>query len=58
MRRPRDQPAPDLELELRDLLRDGGLADVELLGGPGERAAPGDGGEGAQAGVQLHSEKL
>jgi len=38
---PRDQPAPDLELELGDLFRDCGLADVELFGRPRKRAAPG-----------------
>ena len=56
--RPRQQPMAELRFELGDLLRNRRLADVELLGGAGERCAPRDRREGAQSGVQLHAPKV
>jgi hypothetical protein len=49
-----DEPLADLGLERRDVFRDRRLADVKLLGGARERAAPGQRGEGPQARLQLH----
>ena len=50
-----EERQPEPPLELRHLHADGGLGQVELAGGPRERAVAGDDLQGAQrAQAQLH----
>ena len=51
-----DEPLPDVALELRDLLADGGLGVAELAGRPAEGARAADGLEGREM-PQLDAEQ-
>ena len=54
-RAPLDQLHSELPLHLSDVFRNRGLADTEVLRGPGKRAAADKTSKGTKAGSQLHN---